>query len=61
MKDYLLKVRRRVSETMLFIVRAESLVQANRIGEADVRANKHPGRSKEIDVSVLECRGEEGE
>lgn len=58
MKNYRLKICHRVSHIMSFTVRAESLAQAHKIGEADVRAGKHPIQSTRVDVTVLECHGE---
>ncbi len=55
MKDFRMAVRRQTTETMLFSVRAKSAVQAHKIAEADVRADKHPGQSRHVDVTIVTC------
>lgn len=59
MKQFLMKVRRRTDEEMLFTVGAETMPQAHEAAKAGALSDKHPAQSTTVTVTILECHGKD--
>lgn len=57
MKQFVMKVRRRTDEVMLFTVEAEGMPQAHKAAKSAALAGKHKAQSTEVTATIMTCHG----